>query len=200
MARAYTMRQTGAVAAHAARDITRWLKAKPETRQVRNVEADPDYQRRDIDLIWKTKNGTTTIEVKGDRYDQTGNFFLETISNREAGTPGCFLYTEADFIYYYFVGPQRLFILPLPATRDWFLAHLREFREVTTTTPYRGGFYTTVGRLVKIERVLGAVSGAQCVELREALKAPGWLSPSLASWLAKIQFWKRPAGRRSADY
>ena len=54
MARAYTMRQTGAVAAHAARDITRWLKAKPETRQVRNVEADPDYQRRDIDLIWKT--------------------------------------------------------------------------------------------------------------------------------------------------
>ena len=187
MARTYSMRDTASVAAQAARDITRWLESDPRTLAVRNVEADPAYQRRDIDLIWQTKGGALAIEVKGDRYDQTGNFFFETVSNREAGTPGCFLYTEADFVYYYFVRSRQLFLLPMPATRDWFQARLAGFRETSTTTPYPGGHYTTVGRLVKTERVLNEVPGAWRVQLtgEEKPARPRWRRALVALFAKK---------------
>ena len=180
------MRDTEGVAAQAARDVTRWLESDPQTLCVLNVEADPEYQRRDIDLVWRTKSGPFTVEVKGDRYDQSGNFFFETMSNQEAGTPGCFLYTEADFVHYYFVRSRQLFILPMPATRDWFKARIDRFREVSTTTPYPGGHYTTVGRLVKTDQVLKEVSSTRCVQLTGAERpaTPRWRR-ALATLLAK---------------
>ncbi|MBN3947064.1 MAG: hypothetical protein HWQ38_11480 [Nostoc sp. NMS7] len=47
----YTMHDALEVANLAAADVEAWLRSKPETISVFNVEDDPDYQRRDIDLI-----------------------------------------------------------------------------------------------------------------------------------------------------
>jgi hypothetical protein len=185
------MREAEAVGKLAIRDITRWLKRDADTRKVVNVEAEPEYQAKDIDLLWHTRASLVTIEVKADRHDQTGNFFFETVSNKAAGTPGCFLYTEADFVYYYFVGPKKLYILPMPATRDWFAANLKNFKEVATTTPVRGGSYTTVGRLVKIERVLNAVSGVRVMDVAAELSKPHpWPASAFARLLAGLKFWR----------
>jgi hypothetical protein len=147
-----TMQDRTSVAVQAARDIEAWLRKKKITVDVVNVEGDRKYQSADIDLIWKTTLGEKTIEIKGDTYHQTGNFFLETHSNRELNTPGCFLYTEADFVYYYFVGIKKLYILPMPETRLWFLEHMDEFSEKATQTVVgNGAKYTTVGRLAPIK-------------------------------------------------
>jgi hypothetical protein len=109
------------VARRAAGDIESYLRGRSETRSVLNVEEDPQYQQIDVDLVWETHKQTYLVEIKGDRIGhKSGNFFFETFSNKERGTPGCFLYSEADLLFYYFVETGRLYILPLPETRRWF--------------------------------------------------------------------------------
>lgn len=156
----YSMNEVVKVASIAAAEITTWLLNKPETIDIVNVENEPDYQRRDIDLIWTTQQGITSVKIKGDRWHKTGNFFFETHSNAEKNTPGCFMYTQANLLFYYFVEIHDLYILPMPATREWFDKNISRFQERSTTTPTRGGScYTTKGRLVPIKDVLQEVSG-----------------------------------------
>jgi hypothetical protein len=161
-----TMDACNKVAKQAADDIEAWLRKHKSTIDVLNVENLPQYRLVDIDLILKTKRGDKTIEIKGDTYHRTGNFFLETISNKERNTPGCFMYTEADFVYYYFVVIKKLYILPMPDTRLWFLEHLEEFRESATQTVVgNGSYYTTVGRLVPIKTLLHNVENVKIYDL-----------------------------------
>jgi hypothetical protein len=76
------------------------------------------------------------------------------------------MYTEADFVYYYFVVIKKLYILPMPDTRLWFLEHLEEFRESATQTVVgNGNFYTTVGRLVPIKTLLHNVENVKIYDL-----------------------------------
>lgn len=77
----YSMDDAVQVANQAATDIEAWLWSKSETISVVNVEDDPDYQRRDVDLIWTTHSGEILIEIKGNRWNKTCNLFFETHSN-----------------------------------------------------------------------------------------------------------------------
>ncbi|WP_341524534.1 hypothetical protein WKK05_18005 [Nostoc sp. UHCC 0302] len=51
------MHDASQVALKATSDIEAWLQRKLETINVVNVENDPVYQCRDIDLIWTTQTG-----------------------------------------------------------------------------------------------------------------------------------------------
>jgi hypothetical protein len=149
------MAESTKVADRATADITQWLQKSSRVISIQNVENDPKYQNIDVDLLVTTDRGESKLEIKGDRYHKTGNFFFETHSNFENNTPGCFLYTQADWFCYYFVETRVLYLLPMPITRDWFLDNRDQFEERSTTTPIRGGgCYTTVGRLVPIKMVL----------------------------------------------
>ncbi len=159
------MREGAQVAQRASTEIEAWLREWHGTVDVENVEGDEDYQKIDVDLLWTTIARDYTIEIKADRWHETGNFFLETASNKEKGTPGCFLYTEADFLFYYFVEPRKLYILPRPRVREWFLKNIDRFEQRETTTPVGGQHYTTVGRIVPIEAVLKEVPGVKVKQL-----------------------------------
>lgn len=161
MTYAYSMDNAMQVAKQAAADIETWLWAKPETISVTNVENNPDYQRTDIDLIWTIYNRDIWVEIKGDRWNKTRNFFFETHSNLEKGTPGCFMYTQADWLFYYFVNPRQLYRLPMPKTREWFLITMQRFKERATKTLVGDSHYTTVGRLVPIAVVMLEVPGVK---------------------------------------
>ena len=165
MPRKISMQEGTRIADRAATEIEAWLHEWHGTVSVENVEGDPDYQRKDIELLWTTIRRDYSIEIKADRWHTTGNFFFETVSNKEKGTPGCFLYTEADFLFYYFTDPRQLYILPMPRTRQWFLASLARFAEKETTTPVGSSHYTTVGRLVPIASVLQEVPGVKVKQL-----------------------------------
>jgi hypothetical protein len=166
MPRRYTMRESVDVSRLAARHIEAWLTARPRVLHVQKVEAEPTYQRLDIDLIVVTTSGRYSVEIKGDRWHQTGNFFFETNSNQEKGTVGCFLLTAADYLFYYFVEPRWLYILPMPATRLWFEAARERFpARATTTSAGRGAHYTTVGRLTPVAVVMAEVPGARHFQL-----------------------------------
>ena len=78
------------------------------------------------------------------------------------------MYTEAEFLYYYFMETGKLYVLPTEKVRPWFVKHLSEFVERDTTTTISGGagHYTTVGRLVPISRVLAEVDGVEIWPLK----------------------------------
>ena len=88
--------------------VIEWLYLLNNTTGVWDVQDEKEYQIKDIDLLWTTESGgedydtAKTIEVKTDFYT-TGNFFFETVSNVKKNTLGCFLKTEADFLFYYFI-------------------------------------------------------------------------------------------------
>jgi len=168
--RKYAMSAASAVAAKAADAVEAFLRKHPATRKVVNVEADAAYQAKDIDLLWQFESKgavkEVSIEIKGDRWHKTGNYFFETISNEGKATPGCFMYTEANYIYYYFVEERELHVLPMPATRNWFVQHLNDFKERKTSTPIGNkDAYVTVGRLVPRKRVLAEVPHVRVVQL-----------------------------------
>ncbi len=168
--RQYSLANTLHPAQQAPRDLEAWLWTRPETLDVHNVEHDPAYQKMGVDLLWVTEKALYKVEIKADRLGhQTGNFFFETASNKEKGTPGCFLYTSADLFFYYFTHTRQLIILPLPATRAWFLPRQEQFPARETTTPVGSEFYTTVGRLVPVEIVSREVPGVRKIKLPERL-------------------------------
>lgn len=162
----HEMYDTNAVAKQATKHIEKYLRSRKETVNVLNVEDDKEHQLKDIDLIWEYAKDFTvkklTIELKADRYHRTGNYFFETISNEQRGTPGCFMYSQADYLFYYFVTIRELHIIPLKAARKWFIEHMEEFVEERTSTPIKNGeYYNTVGRLVPKNRLQAEVEGVK---------------------------------------
>lgn len=153
----YTMKETMKVAEEGIKDIQSFLTSFPSSLSVINVEKHPAFQKKDIDLLWVyLSNGNEVmkrIEAKIDRYT-TGNFFFETVSNEQKGTPGCFLYTEADYLFYYFLEWKALYVLPVPEVRNWFLQNIERFKEKSLSTKVSNSFYTSKGRLVPIQTLL----------------------------------------------
>lgn len=153
----YDFNQVNKVAQAASEEIEEFLWGLPGTMKVVNVEKDRMYQGVDIDLLWyvrSKKDGKIVkkaIEIKGDRYYHTGNYFFETVSNTNKNTPGCFLITESDYIFYYFVDQKELHIIPTVETRQWFLENQNRFSESKTSTSSANGLlYASLGRKVPI--------------------------------------------------
>ena len=167
----YTMKENIKRAKQASHDIEKWLNNFDSITNIRNVENIKEFQKKDIDLLFKTQTGKiTSVEIKGDTYHKTGNFFFETKSNVGKDTPGCFMYTEADYLFYYFIVPKTLYILPMPETREWFVNNKLKFRKSYTKTAVKGRHYKTEGRLVQIKTVLREVDNVRKYNLKKYLK------------------------------
>ena len=151
--------------------VVPFLMEQNDILKVENVEDIQFFREKDIDLIYVRKDGVwNLIEVKGDTQHKTGNFFFETISNESKNTPGCFMYTEANWIFYCFVEIGRLYVLPMPETRKWFEEKIKNNPDVfkkrkTSTNCGNGNSYNTVGYLVPIRMVRKEVPGCQVRDL-----------------------------------
>lgn len=155
------MRGVQAVADLAVRLARAHLEVLDPGCRIHDVQADPRFQHRGIDLLWERSGGAIAgVEVKGDRQRARGTYFFELVSNLERDTPGCFLYSEAELMLYVFVGAREVHALPLPATRAWFLPRAKEFPLKQTRTRVGAQTYTTVGAVVPRRRVLKEVAGA----------------------------------------
>jgi hypothetical protein len=152
--------------------VTEFLQADTPGSSVHDVQVDPRFQHRGVDLLWE-RSGTELlgVEVKGDRQGgRRGTYFFELVSNFEKDTPGCFLYSTADLLAYVFLDRRELHLLPLPATRAWFLERASEFPLRQAQTRVGTERYTTVGASVPARRVIGKVDGARSVRLSATLK------------------------------
>jgi len=153
------VRSTADQAVALARELMTFLEGRG---RIHDVQDDPRFQHRGVDLLWEVPEGDRVlgVEVKGDRHGRRGNYFLELISNVEKDTPGCFLYSTADYVLYAFVREREVHQLPLPALREWFLPQARRFPTAQARTRTGTAHYTTVGALVPVRDVQRSVPGA----------------------------------------
>jgi hypothetical protein len=129
--------------------------------RVHDVQEDPRFRHRGVDLLWERPGVPVAgVEVKGDRHGRSGNFFFELVSNLEKDTPGCFLYSVADYLLYVFLERREAHLLPFQQTRDWFLPRAKLYPLKSTRTRVEKASYTTVGAIVPVREVLASVPGA----------------------------------------
>jgi hypothetical protein len=165
MAHGYTMQSCRGAADRAVAVARSFLVAQDAHAEIHDVQEDPRFQARGIDLLWATSAGELLgVEVKGDRQAaRRGNYFFELVSNLEKNTPGCFLYSTANLLLYVFLQRLEVHALPLSATRSWFLASAGGYPLRHTQTRLGAEGYTTVGALVPVRDVLRGVAGARRV-------------------------------------
>jgi len=162
MVKSYTFEEKDEFSKKGIQIVDNYLMSLKKTISVKNVENDPNYQKNDIDLVWVYKKDDheimISIEVKTDKYT-TGNFWLETISNKRLNTPGCFIKSKAKYIFYYFIKWDCMYIIPLKKAIPWFLKNIDKFRVSETTTKDNSGEYrhTTVGRIVPISIMIDEI-------------------------------------------
>jgi hypothetical protein len=149
------------------------LKARPETVFIDDVQDEPKYQPKGIDLLWHRKgtNGSVevvSVEVKWDTYT-SGNIALETVSVVETGTTGCFLTSEADLWVYCFPGYAKALVIPLRQAREWFTTHQDRYRRRVTSSrdSGRSEWHTEVA-LVPIDDLTDGVPTIQVMPLPSA--------------------------------
>ena len=159
-----------------------WLLETEPGSRVHDVQLDPRFQHRGVDLLWELPSGEVRgIEVKGDRQATRRRYFFELISNLEKDTPGCFLYSGADLMLYVFLTQGELHALPLPRVREWFLPRAKEYALKHAFTQTGAIRYTTVGAVVPVRDVSEGVPGVTIVKLkRPAPEKPG-VAPAAAS-------------------
>lgn len=129
---------------------------------VHDVQADPRFQHRGVDLLWDRPGAAPVgVEVKGDRSGhRRGNFFFELVSNAEREAPGCFLYSEADYLAYVFLDVREVNWVPFKQVRQWFLPRAKSYPLKTTKTRTGAVTYTTVGAIVPVREVRLALGEA----------------------------------------
>lgn len=171
MANAYSMNETMTVGKKGSIEIEKFLTKRPETVAVINVENDRRFQLCDIDLLWvyryKKQFIIKAVEIKADRYSHTGNYFIETVSNKNKGSPGCFLYTEAHYLFYYFIDIRELNIIPMPDGKEWFEKNKHRFQEKhLATTIGDKKAYGSSGMLVPKSIMNKEVKGVRTIYLK----------------------------------
>jgi hypothetical protein len=174
MPRAYSMRGVQGAAHRAVRLATDFFQMRAPGSLVHDVQEDPRFQHRGVDLLWDKGDGHVLgVEVKGDRQGRRrGNYFFELISNAEKDSPGCFLYSTADLLVYVLLDAREVHCLELKPLRDWFLPKTKEYPLKSTRTKTGAALYTTVGAIVPMRDVKAGVPTALTVH-RFALTTPG---------------------------
>lgn len=152
----YTFEDSMKVADKGTVEITSFFERMGYT--VENVEDDLEYRKKDIDLLVTHPNGTLrTIEIKVDTY-YPRNFYIEVISNLNKMTPGCFMYTESDYIMYYFRNHNQAYMIPTKKFQDWFTPKKDDFiKPKAPFTPAGSGGYSSEGRLVPVSTMAEAL-------------------------------------------
>ena len=105
--------------------ICDYLKNLSSTIGLVDVSKDEWFQQFDIDFLQIDIQGNINkIEVKTDRLaDKTGNMIYEIWSDRRIYSKGCFEKTEADYIFYYLINTNILYIFNTLELREWVKKH-----------------------------------------------------------------------------
>jgi hypothetical protein len=147
----YNFNKSNKIGTEGVNEILKFLDKDKSILGVVSVEDNKIYQPKGIDFIAVTKTEKLRkIEIKTDTYD-TGNYFIETISNSSKNTKGCLLTTESDFIFYYFIKKKELNIINTKKFQEWFDLNQNRFSSRTCCTGVNGSSYSTIGKLVPIK-------------------------------------------------
>ena len=92
---------------------------------IEDVRDGPGYQKEDVDFIIFENGKQAKIEVKTDFYT-TGNIFVE-LESTLGKTRGCLLKTKSDYILYFFIKENKLFIIDTKEFQDYIVENKERF-------------------------------------------------------------------------
>lgn len=130
--------------------ILDYLEKSPTISRIIDVRKEKLYQKIDVDLVVVMNTGEELkLEIKTDSY-KSGNLFYEWTSAVETGSVGCMEKTQADYLFYYFINLQTMYIFEMDRYREWFNENKSMFdflgyRKTLKNRRYNGGTYETVG-------------------------------------------------------
>ena len=130
--------------------ILDYLQKSPSISKIIDVRSEKLYQKMDVDLVVVTEEGQELkLEIKTDSY-KSGNIFYEWTSAVETGSIGCMEKTQADYLFYYFINLQTMYIFEMDRYRDWFNENKEMFdylgyQKRLKNKRWNGGTYETVG-------------------------------------------------------
>ena len=112
--------------------ISKYILSLPITMGIVDVSKDECFQQFDIDFLQITTDGDINkIEVKTDKIaDKTGNMVYEKYSNKQYFTKGCFEKTKADYIFYYLININVIYIFNTQELIQWVWEHEHEYELV----------------------------------------------------------------------
>lgn len=123
--------------------------------EILDVSGNIQYQDIDVDIILKHVSGKTFLgEIKTDSY-KTGNIFYEDVSATEVNSKGCMEKTQADFLFYYYIALDELYIIDMPKYREWFINlkpffDKQGFKKSLKNKRYNGSTYSTIGYAIPL--------------------------------------------------
>ena len=131
--------------------IYEYLINHSSTESVVNVSNDKWFQQFDIDFVHVDgNNNVTKIEVKTDRLaDKTGNMIYEIWSDIRIYSKGCFEKTQADYIFYYLINTNILYIFNTLELREWVKKHETKLKR-TPMGDYAVGYIIPLNELKNI--------------------------------------------------
>ena len=117
--------------------------------QVEDVSHDPEFQKRDIDLIAGKEVGERmTIEVKSDSMvSRTGNICIETIGNIGKNKKGWLYYCQASHLFIVDVVNNIIYCVRFKEFFDMYQANKKRYRHIRNYEEY---LYENGYRIVKI--------------------------------------------------
>lgn len=127
--------------------------------EVVDMEDHAIYRGKDVDFIIKKNGKRKKVELKADTY-YPRNFYIEVVSNTTKGTPGCFLYTESDYILYAFINHGVFYMIPTIEFQEWFKENEDRFPEPKSKifTPAGTGGYYSLGKLVPVKTMVSELN------------------------------------------
>lgn len=109
--------------------VEKYLKNLDNVKKIESVKDIKRYQEDDIDfLVYLNGGEKVSIEVKCDSY-KSGNLYYETKSCVEFNTIGCLEKTKADYIFYYFLNLNVLYIFKTKKFRSWVRKEIIQYNQ-----------------------------------------------------------------------
>lgn len=81
-----------------------------------------ELQKTVGDALFNNQKGELrAIEIKAERENAWGNFFLETWSNKHRETPGWLHTLNTDLLFYHFIASDELYVMDFQKLKNWLL-------------------------------------------------------------------------------
>jgi len=84
-------------------------------------------QRVKGDICVKSKDKSYDIEIKTEKANKHGNFFIEVVSNSHTDAPGWLHYCNADLLIYNFLDEDRIFCFDMKDLKRWSKHNITKF-------------------------------------------------------------------------
>jgi hypothetical protein len=160
----YNFNDSLVVGAEGEEIVQKYLESKKNIHKVVNMANNEIFYHKDVDFVIQYEEPyiykgeekiRDRLEIKTDTYT-SGNIYYEVVSNENYDVDGCMKKTECDWLAYYFIKFDKLYLLRMEDYRNLVEQLIKENRndvkrkEVKNYAKKAGETYTSIGYTIPL--------------------------------------------------